>query len=228
MGEVQPDASVDTFKKPQLCLVGPRKSKGSKVRIVDCQIEQKPKEVKIEPSETSEVSSPLREPTAESAQAVTSDKQLPEPECKPSKPQRGTSTIPAQKLKETPIPYLEPKWGGTPPQEYRLDVIKSGTVLEPVQLSAKSYFVFGRQTNCDIQMLHPTVSRHHLVLQYSQGTDDKPQGFYLYDLGSTHGTFLNKTRVRPEMFIRIKVSFIFMSRFDSWGQCSLNLICSLF
>ena len=199
----------EPFKKPQICLVGPRKSKGSKVRVVDCKADgQRPEEVKIDASETLEASSHGIEDVekvdrvekGEETSTVTSP--APEPVKKTSKP---PVKAPAQKLKETPVPYLEPKWGGIPTVNYSLDIIKSGTVLEPINLSSKGYIVFGRQTNCDVQMAHPTVSRYHAVLQYSRGTDDKPEGFYLYDLGSTHGTFLNKSRVRPEIFIRIKV-----------------------
>lgn len=198
---------VDSFKKPQMCLIGPRRSKGSKVRVVDCLPEVKEKGETQESPTSPAASSPLREAEGEPSDRQTEvgcDEDSPSlPQI--SKPRKSAPSIPAQKLKETPIPYLEPKWGGVPSVEYSLDVIKSGTVLEPIDLSSKSYHVFGRQTNCDIQMAHPTVSRHHAVLQYSRGTDDKPEGYYLYDLGSTHGTFLNKCRVRPEIFIRIKV-----------------------
>lgn len=199
------EAKPDTFKKPQLCLVGPRKSKGTKIRVVDSPTEFKDKEEKDVIVEVTNVAVAINEPAASTPEGLSKPLNPPtEPEHKPSKPR--TQGVPAQKLKETPIPYLEPKWGGVPPEHYSLDIIKSGTILEPLDISTKSYYVFGRQTNCDVQMAHPTVSRHHLVIQYSRGTEDKPQGFYLYDLGSTHGTFLNKNKVRPEIFIRIKVS----------------------
>lgn len=198
----------EPFKKPQICLVGPRKSKGTKIRVVDCNTNSKINEETIEDTETVKNNPPAsvtKTYTVEDSDEMKKPSSKPETEYKTPKPPKST---PAQKLKETPIPYMEPKWGGMPSVKYCLDVVKSGTVLDPVDLSHKTHIVFGRQTNCDVQMAHPTVSRYHAVLQYSQGTDDKPQGFYLYDLGSTHGTFLNKNRVRPEMFIRIKVSTI--------------------
>ena len=30
-------------------------------------------------------------------------------------------------------------------------------------------------------------------------------GFYVYDLGSTHGTYLNKQKVRPRAYCRLRV-----------------------
>ncbi len=36
----------------------------------------------------------------------------------------------------------------------------------------------------------------------SEDTADKPAGFYLYDLESTHGTFHNKNRCFPKTYYR--------------------------
>ena len=55
--------------------------------------------------------------------------------------------------------------------------------------------------------------RHHAVLQFGQPTEnddvefqkDGSSGFYLYDLGSTHGTYLNKTPVPSKKYYRVKV-----------------------
>lgn len=57
-------------------------------------------------------------------------------------------------------------------------------------------------------MAHPTISRYHAVLQYRStfSADDESRGFYLFDLGSTHGTFLNKNRLKPESFTRVQVN----------------------
>ena len=56
------------------------------------------------------------------------------------------------------------------------------------------------------QLEHPSLSRNHAVLQFkSQDSADKPSGFYLYDLESTHGTFHNKNRCFPKTYYRLIV-----------------------
>jgi pSer/pThr/pTyr-binding forkhead associated (FHA) protein len=60
--------------------------------------------------------------------------------------------------------------------------------LETLDLQAKPYFVFGRQPDIvDIACENPTISRRHAVLQHKDTGE-----LFIYDLGSTHGTFLNK------------------------------------
>eukprot|EP00494_Astrolonche_serrata_P027800 UN28064 len=45
--------------------------------------------------------------------------------------------------------------------------------------------MIGRQTDCDIQVCHNSVSRYHAVIQHGK------DGIYIYDCASTHGTFVN-------------------------------------
>ncbi|GBP48332.1 Kanadaptin [Eumeta japonica] len=125
--------------------------------------------------------------------------------------QSANSLPPAVLLKEmsTPIPYKEPKWSGLCPDgsDYALEVLKSGVIVERVELTKKPYYVFGRLVNCDIVMAHPTISRHHSILQYKAFAEEgEPHsGWYLYDLGSTHGTYLNKEKIKANHYTRVKV-----------------------
>ncbi|KAI5634261.1 FHA domain-containing protein [Phthorimaea operculella] len=91
--------------------------------------------------------------------------------------------------------------------DYALEVIKSGTLVDNIALNKKPYYVFGRLANCDVVMAHPTISRHHAVLQYKAfAAEGEPaSGWYLYDLGSTHGTFLNKEKLKPNHYTRVRV-----------------------
>lgn len=60
----------------------------------------------------------------------------------------------------------------------------------------------GRLPGCALALEHPSVSRHHAVLQYR---GQAQPGFYVYDLDSTHGTFLNKARLPPRTYCRVRV-----------------------
>ncbi len=120
---------------------------------------------------------------------------------------------PAELLKERSEPplalqYTEPEWAGMPPAEdpYFVEELKSGQIVNTYKLKSKSVFLIGRLPSCDIQLEHPSLSRHHAILQYKkEGSADQPEGFYLYDLGSTHGSFHNKNRCFPKTYYRLRV-----------------------
>lgn len=66
-----------------------------------------------------------------------------------------------EKVKD--IGYAEPPWGGLPStinqQDYILEVLKNGSIIDTINLMKQSYWVFGRLTNSDVCMQHPTISR---------------------------------------------------------------------
>uniref|UniRef100_A0A2K6EPD9 Solute carrier family 4 member 1 adaptor protein n=1 Tax=Propithecus coquereli TaxID=379532 RepID=A0A2K6EPD9_PROCO len=110
-------------------------------------------------------------------------------------------------------PYQEPPWGGPTTAPYSLETLKGGTILGTRSLKGTSYCLFGRLSSCDVCLEHPSVSRYHAVLQHRASGPDKEcdshgPGFYLYDLGSTHGTFLNKTRIPPRTYCRVHVGHV--------------------
>uniref|UniRef100_A0A182YQX3 FHA domain-containing protein n=1 Tax=Anopheles stephensi TaxID=30069 RepID=A0A182YQX3_ANOST len=124
-----------------------------------------------------------------------------------------------------------------PAQEYSFEVEKNGVIIEVIkQLQSKPFWLFGRLPNCDVNMAHPTISRYHAILQY-RGTDDAAAGkkekkedeeeeeevveestrpvhasiepgWYLYDLNSTHGTFLNKQQIPVRTYVRVRVGYM--------------------
>ena len=128
-----------------------------------------------------------------------------------------------------PLPYNEPLWSDVPSKPFFLSLIKHGTVIKEITLTDKSFHVFGRLPSCDIQLEHPSISRYHAVLQYrpqdgspedseesdstatdqvtslSVSTNPKEEGFYVYDLGSTHGTFINKSKIQMRCFYRLRI-----------------------
>ena len=127
------------------------------------------------------------------------------------------------------LPYTVPHWSGEPPshQQFSLSIIKNGSIIDELDLGGKEYLVFGRLPTCDIQLEHPSISRHHAVLQYRPASQEKKEGeeegegesenrtafstnprepgYYVYDLGSTHGTYLNKRRLDQRCYFRVRV-----------------------
>lgn len=94
--------------------------------------------------------------------------------------------------------YEAPEWSCLPGQKFKIEVIKNGVVIsEELLPTDREYLSVGRLPTCDISMEHASVSRHHAVLQFGQ------DGVFAYDLGSTHGTFLNKQRIEAKTHVRL-------------------------
>ncbi|XP_030050440.1 kanadaptin [Microcaecilia unicolor] len=119
--------------------------------------------------------------------------------------------VPPQSLPGPTEPYQEPPWAGAAEAPYSLETLKGGCVLHCRPLGGTSRLLFGRLPACDVSLEHPCVSRYHAVLQYRRFPGPGPHeqtGFYLYDLDSTHGTFLNKNRIPTEVFCRVRVGHV--------------------
>lgn len=138
----------------------------------------------------------------------------------------------------TKCSYIEPKWSRAPESNlaYSLEVLKNGQIVEEIKnLQTQPFWTIGKLPNNGIVMAHPTISRFHAVLQYrpdvankadnnSDSDDDeedslksadstyqKPKiekGWYLYDLNSTHGSFVNKMKVPPKTYVRLRVGYM--------------------
>ncbi|CAH0479939.1 unnamed protein product [Peronospora belbahrii] len=106
-------------------------------------------------------------------------------------------------------PYVPPEWStrGRNVHGIYLEVIKNGRILEKVPLprsKGSSFILIGRRENvCDLLLVHSSISRLHAVLQFNE------QGIlYLYDLHSTHGSYVNKKQVVSKEFIRVQIGDI--------------------
>nr|KAF6430285.1 solute carrier family 4 member 1 adaptor protein [Molossus molossus] len=148
-----------------------------------------------------------------------------EPDVPPARPESAETRSPPEGQPRPPTaapapdgparapPYREPPWGGPAAGPYSLETLKGGTILGTRSLKGASCCLFGRLPSCDVCLEHPSVSRHHAVLQHGAAgadgeCDGHGPGFYLYDLGSTHGTFLNKTRIPPRTYCRVHVGHV--------------------
>lgn len=112
--------------------------------------------------------------------------------------------VPEPKPKQT-LDYTEPIWSGRPPPGARLEVLKDGSIISEIELKSKSYFVFGRaHESVDVLCEHPSISRMHAILQFKENGDA-----YLYDLGSTHGTLINKRAIPAYEHLKLSHSDLF-------------------
>ncbi len=204
-GETAPSATLEGDQEPK---VAEPTSEGFKV----------PTLALARPKTKSEVSSSVEKTTEErnseiSTNSVPSSSSTPTPPPPPS------------------LPYNEPTWSAVPHEPYSLSIIKHGTIVQEVKLSDKPFHIFGRLPSCDVQLEHPSISRYHAVLQYrpqdenkkrsedadgdppsseytpvsSVSVNPKEEGFYVYDLGSTHGTHVNKSKIQPRCFYRLRL-----------------------
>merc|ERR1712224_912312 len=89
-----------------------------------------------------------------------------------------------------------PAWARAPKlDKSALEVFKSDKKIALIRRCSRSKaVVFGRhKTLADVPLQHPSISRQHAVLLHGQSGN-----MYLMDLGSSHGTFVNKHRLEKE------------------------------
>ena len=120
------------------------------------------------------------------------------------------------------LPYTEPAWSGIPAIPHHLSVIKNGVELSDISLVDQPYCVIGRLPSCHIRLEHPSISRYHAVIQHRPTADPsssssyseqytmyssvpREAGYYVYDLHSTHGTFINKNKIQPRLYYRLRI-----------------------
>ncbi|XP_032667757.1 kanadaptin isoform X4 [Odontomachus brunneus] len=196
------------FKKPFSLIIGPKRGKIGKIRRM-----------------TNDVSSVSSVPLTASLLANEETTETIQPKDDALKIDKSISkNTPEENVtsdtKDIPVPYTEPSWGGKPMEEYKLEVLKSGVILETINLT-ESFYVVGRLPSCHLSLAHPTISRYHAIIQYraiedtsetskdiqldtnQKTTTKNSKGFYLYDLESTHGTFWNSHRIKPRTYVRL-------------------------
>ncbi|KAI6188584.1 hypothetical protein M3Y98_00370200 [Aphelenchoides besseyi] len=120
----------------------------------------------------------------------------------PSKPSSGQSNI------NIVDDYSPPSWAEVPPSslDHEIEVMNNGVVVGQHKLTnlaaKKSYISVGRADICDIQTNIPGSSRLHCYIQYGEAFDGR--GWYIYDRGSTHGTFVNKQELPKNVYYKAR------------------------
>ncbi len=205
-GSIDTSMDNDAFKKPQ---EGPEprpdpvgfKMPAVKPNLTDKKAKGFSDDQSAETAGSGDDNSALESVEKEATAASTSKK--------PTK--KTVAPSPAEKLKQNqlPVPYKEPDWGGLCQTPYSFEVLKGGSIIDEIDLTKKSFYLFGRLPSCDVKMEHPSLSRYHAVVQHCNTPgDNRDIGWYLYDLDSTHGTWVNKTKVKPSVFRKLKVGHV--------------------
>ncbi|KAK1563674.1 hypothetical protein Q3G72_030964 [Acer saccharum] len=105
-----------------------------------------------------------------------------------------------QQQEQSSVPYTIPEWSGIPCHRFYFEVLKDGSIMDQFDVYKKGAYMFGRVDLCDFVLEHPTISRFHAVIQFR-----KSGAAYLYDVGSTHGTFVNKNQVKKKVYVDLHV-----------------------
>ncbi|XP_057377447.1 kanadaptin-like isoform X1 [Daphnia carinata] len=114
-------------------------------------------------------------------------------------------------IKPLNLNYVAPSTSSVCQLPYMIEVLKDGVILqcEDIESRRKPFLVFGRLPACDFVLQHPSISRYHAVLQYKTGSEKDGTGWFLFDLGSTHGTFLNKQQIPAKVYCRVRTGHVF-------------------
>ncbi|KAI9100710.1 hypothetical protein DFS34DRAFT_498516 [Phlyctochytrium arcticum] len=115
-----------------------------------------------------------------------------------------------------PLPYDPPSDSAPPSLPRHLEILKNGTIVEKISNISKAFLVVGRLPVCDIESEHASISRYHAILQFHRDGSCS-----LYDLDSTHGTWLNKVRVAGRHHTPVKIGD--MIRFGASSRTYLLL-----
>lgn len=112
--------------------------------------------------------------------------------------------------------YEAPPWACEPDPalKFHLEVLKEGKLIGAFDMSHRknsTFVVIGRiKPGCDLVMEHPSISRYHCIFQYGDDRMSKTgKGWHVFELGSTHGSRMNKKRLPPKQYIRTRVGFVF-------------------
>jgi FHA domain len=113
------------------------------------------------------------------------------------------------------VPYEPPQWAQAGSGLFCFEVLRGGLHIETVRMRSEdpsAMFVSVGRADCDIVCAHASLSRYHAVLQFGSPQNDpnlilaaKPTGepvvMYIFDLGSTHGTRINKRVIPVKKFV---------------------------
>lgn len=94
------------------------------------------------------------------------------------------------------------------PQFFIRTYNSDGELKGEVPLKKYTPLYVGRALGCHIDLVEPSISRRHCAFQYKEliidALNNTVSGFMIYDLKSSHGTFLNEKRIPSMENIKLK------------------------
>lgn len=98
--------------------------------------------------------------------------------------------------------YDAPAWGCTAVGRVQFLCLKNGQLIDKIIPNEQcTYVTVGRLPENVISLEHESVSRHHAVVQFGP-----KNSAYLFDIGSTHGTFINKRQIPIKKYVKINAN----------------------
>ena len=76
-----------------------------------------------------------------------------------------------------------------------LEVLKDGAIVDVVDCRGRGCVTLGRTPDNDVVLEHPSSSRFHAAIQFARGGSEA----FVFDNASTHGTFVNKRRLKARV-----------------------------
>jgi len=106
--------------------------------------------------------------------------------------------------KDRDAPFKSPEWASLPRckpgKTYYVEIWKSAKMIAKFNIGERKAYVFGRhETLAHIKSFHDSMSRQHAVLIYC----GKKRSFYLVDMKSFHGTFVNDKQNSPWVPVQV-------------------------
>jgi len=110
----------------------------------------------------------------------------------------GKEPLNIQPPRDRESPFKPPDWSSLPKSRpgktFYVEIWKSNKMIAKLNIGDRKTWVFGRHEQfAQIKSFHESVSRQHAVLIYC----GKKRAFYLVDMKSFHGTFVNDIRITP-------------------------------
>jgi hypothetical protein len=97
------------------------------------------------------------------------------------------------------IMYSEPEWSQATTKSGFLEIMKAGKIIGTFPIPCGTKFItFGRLPENNVPLDHESISRKHAVLQFGPG-----DSAFIYDHGSSHGTFVNKKQIPECQYVKI-------------------------